>query len=176
MPDAAQTPIAVIVMGVSGCGKTSVGDMLAKRLGAVFIEGDSLHPQANIDKMAVGIPLNDDDRWPWLDVIGMRMAEQLQQGRSVVASCSALRHVYRERLRTGAGARLRFVFLNGSHALLSQRMGERQGHFMPTALLESQLATLEPPTGEAGVVTVSIDQEVSAIVAEAEAGLRADQI
>ena len=165
--DISRAPAAIVVMGVSGCGKTSVGARLAELLDAAFLEGDSLHPQANIDKMAAGIPLNDEDRWPWLDEIAVQMAETLGQGRSIVASCSALRQVYRDRLRQGAGAQLRFVFLDGSHELLSRRMGERQGHFMPTALLESQLATLEVPTGEPGVVTVSIDQPVDAIARDA---------
>lgn len=164
-------PAAVIVMGVSGCGKSSVGALLAERLGLPFIEGDVLHPKANVDKMATGTPLTDDDRWPWLDIIGAEMAAALGRGEGIVVSCSALKKVYRDRLRAATGGRLRFVYLHGSRALLSERMGARTGHFMPLSLLDSQLATLEVPTGEPGVVTVDIDQSVEGIVADAMRGL-----
>lgn len=162
----ASPPIAIIVMGVSGCGKSSVGADLAARLGLSFIEGDVLHPKANVDKMAAGTPLTDEDRWPWLTIIGETMAGALAKGEGIVVSCSALKKIYRDHLRKAAGGRLAFVYLEGSHALLSARMGARTGHFMPPALLESQLATLEVPTGEPGVVTISIDQEVDSIVAD----------
>ncbi|QLF69434.1 gluconokinase [Peteryoungia desertarenae] len=165
------SPKAIIVMGVSGCGKSSVGEALASALSLPFIEGDILHPAANVDKMAKGIPLTDDDRWPWLSLIGEKMAEALQQGEGIVVSCSALKAIYRDHLRTATGNHLTFVYLHGSKALLSQRMGARTGHFMPPTLLDSQLATLEIPTGEPGVVTVSIDQPVESIVAEALGGL-----
>ncbi|MFN7009922.1 MAG: gluconokinase [Allorhizobium sp.] len=158
-------------MGVSGCGKSSVGALLAERLGLPFIEGDVLHPKANVDKMATGTPLADDDRWPWLDIIGAEMAAALGRGEGIVVSCSALKKVYRDRLRAATGGRLRFVYLHGSRALLSERMGARTGHFMPLSLLESQLATLEVPTGEPGVVTVDIDQSLEGIVADAMKGL-----
>lgn len=164
-------PQAIIVMGVSGCGKSSVGARLAARLGLPFIEGDVLHPQANVDKMAQGTPLDDDDRWPWLDIIGAEITASLAKGEGIVLSCSALKRVYRERLRNAAGGRLAFVYLHGTPELLASRMGARTGHFMPPALLQSQLATLEVPTGEDGVVTVSIDQPVDEIVAQAAKGL-----
>jgi gluconokinase len=163
----ASPPIAIIVMGVSGCGKSSVGADLAARLGLPFIEGDVLHPKANVDKMAAGTPLTDEDRWPWLTIIGETMAGALAKGEGIVVSCSALKKIYRDHLRKAAGGRLAFAYLEGSHALLSARMGARTGHFMPPALLESQLATLEVPTGEPGVVTISIDQPVDSIVANA---------
>jgi gluconokinase len=163
----ASPPIAIIVMGVSGCGKSSVGADLAARLGLPFIEGDVLHPKVNVDKMAAGTPLTDEDRWPWLTIIGETMSEALANGQGIVVSCSALKKIYRDHLRKAAGGRLAFVYLEGSHALLSARMGARTGHFMPPALLESQLATLEVPTGERGVVTISIDQPVGSIVADA---------
>ena len=164
-------PVAIIVMGVSGCGKSSVGAMLARRLGVAFVEGDVLHPKANVDKMATGTPLTDDDRWPWLDTIGAEMAASLKRGAGIVVSCSALKRVYRERLRLATGGRLRFVYLHGSRDLLTERMGARTGHFMPLSLLDSQLATLEVPTGEPGVVTVDIDQSLEGIVAAAMRGL-----
>ncbi|MCC8931336.1 gluconokinase [Rhizobium sp. 'Codium 1'] len=162
---------AIIVMGVSGCGKSSVGEALASRLGLPFIEGDALHPASNVEKMAEGTPLTDEDRWPWLSVIGKRMADALSRGEGIVVSCSALKKIYRDHLRAATGGRLAFVYLEGSRDLLNQRMGARTGHFMPLGLLESQLATLEVPTGEAGVLTVSIDQALGAIVSAALDGL-----
>lgn len=162
---------AIVVMGVSGCGKTSVGEGLAAALGVTFIEGDSLHPPANIEKMSKGVPLTDDDRWPWLDAVGKRMADTLARGESVVVSCSALKKAYRDRLRAAAGGTLFFVFLKGSREILMQRMATRRGHFMPASLLDSQLATLEDPSGEPGVVTVDIDAPVEAIVEAARRAL-----
>ena len=156
---------AVVVMGVSGCGKTSVAEGLAAALGTVFLEGDRLHPQSNIDKMSRGIPLADADRWPWLDRIGAELRAAMGVGQGIVASCSALKRAYRDRLRAEAGGNLAFVFLRGSRDLLIGRMQQRQGHFMPASLLDSQLATLEDPSGEAGVVTVDIDAPLEAIVA-----------
>jgi gluconokinase len=164
-------PQAVIVMGVSGCGKSSVGEALASRLALPFIEGDGLHPESNVAKMAAGTPLTDDDRWPSLAEIGKRMADALVRGEGIVVSCSALKKIYRDHLRAAIGGRLSFVYLEGSRDLLVRRMGARTGHFMPLGLLDSQLGTLEVPTGEPGVVTVSIDQSVEGIVADALNGL-----
>jgi len=162
---------AIIVMGVCGCGKSSVGAAIAERLGLPFIEGDVLHPKSNVEKMSRGEPLSDEDRWPWLEIIGRRMAEALDRGEGIVVSCSALKKVYRDRLRAAVAGRLSFVYLEGTRALLSERMGSRTGHFMPTSLLHSQLATLEAPTGEHGVVTVDIDREIDEIADMAVAGL-----
>ena len=164
---------AVVVMGVSGCGKTSVAEGLAAALGAGFLEGDQLHPQANIDKMSKGIPLTDADRWPWLDRIGAELRAVTGAGAPIVASCSALKRAYRDRLRAEAGGDLSFVFLRGSRELLIGRMQERKGHFMPASLLDSQLATLEDPSGEVGVVTVDIDAPLDEIVATSLQRLRA---
>ena len=164
---------AIIVMGVSGCGKSSVGELLADKLGLTFMEGDSLHPEANVEKMGRGVPLTDEDRWPWLEKIGGIIAETTARGEGIVVSCSALKQVYRERLRQSAGGDLAFVYLSGSRELLTERMGARTGHFMPLSLLETQIATLEVPTGEPGVVTVDIDKSVEAIVDEAISGLEA---
>ncbi|MCM2394782.1 gluconokinase [Rhizobium sp. S95] len=158
-------------MGVSGCGKSSVGALLAERLGLAFVEGDSLHPAENVAKMAQGVPLTDEDRWPWLETIGMLMAGALDRGEGIVVSCSALKRVYRDRLRRATSDRLSFVYLEGASELLLSRMGARTGHFMPVSLLESQLRTLEVPTGEAGVVTVDIDRSVEDIVENAIRGL-----
>ena len=164
-----EAPPAVVVMGVCGCGKSSVGRALAERLGADFIEGDALHPPANIAKMARGEPLDDENRRPWLEAIRQVLRETRAAGRSVVVSCSALRRTYRDHLR-GAGP-LRFVFLTGTKDVLAARMGQRDGHFMPLTLLDSQLATLEDPSGEADVVTVDIDRPLGEVIACAGAAI-----
>lgn len=172
MPDEQMNrPHAIVVMGVSGCGKSSVGEKLAEALHLQFIEGDALHPAANVEKMSKGIPLTDDDRTPWLDRIGEEMKASLEKSEGIIVSCSALKRLYRDRLRAAAGGNLLFVYLEGSRALLMKRMGERKGHFMPVSLLDSQLATLEVPTGEPGVVTVDIDDTVDGIAAKALEGL-----
>ena len=164
---------AIIVMGVSGCGKSSVGEKLAEALHLIFAEGDELHPAANVEKMSKGIPLTDEDRMPWLDRIGEKIKASLEKGEGIIVSCSALKRIYRDRLRTAAGGNLFFVYLEGSKALLTKRMAERKGHFMPASLLESQLATLEVPTGEQGVVTVDIDDTVEGIAVTALKSLAA---
>lgn len=164
--------MAVIVMGVSGCGKTSVGEKLAEALHCRFIEGDSLHPPDNIAKMSAGIPLDDLDRWPWLDVIGAHLAESRARGEAIVVSCSALKKVYRDRLRQAAGGRLAFVFLEGARAVFEARMKSRPGHFMPASLLDSQFAALEPPNAEPCVVTVDVSLSIDAITQQALDGLR----
>lgn len=156
---------ALIVMGVSGSGKTSVGEALAAHLGAPFVEGDALHPQANVAKMASGAPLTDADRWPWLSAIADRVAAE--PAPVIVVSCSALRRAYRDHLRTGAGRPVGFVYLHGTEAVLAARMSAREGHFMPSSLLASQLATLEDPRGEPGVVAVDVDAPVEAVTAAA---------
>ncbi|TBX75237.1 gluconokinase [Rhizobium laguerreae] len=162
---------AIIVMGVSGCGKSSVGEKLAEALHLAFIEGDALHPAANVEKMSKGIPLTDEDRMPWLDRIGEDIKASLEKSEGIIVSCSALKRLYRDRLRAAAGGNLFFVYLEGSRALLMKRMAERKGHFMPVSLLDSQLATLEVPTGEQGVVTVDIDDTVEGIATKALEGL-----
>lgn len=164
---------AIVVMGVSGCGKTSVAEGLAATLPAAFIEGDSLHPAENVEKMSKGIPLDDADRWPWLDIIGRALSDALAQDKSIVISCSALKKVYRDHLRAAAGGKLSFVFLKGSRELLLGRMTARRGHFMPASLLDSQLATLQDPSDEPGVVTVDIDAPIAQIINAALDGLAA---
>lgn len=164
MSETSKTSLAIIVMGVSGSGKSSIGEKMAARLNIRYVEGDALHPAANVEKMSKGIPLTDEDRWPWLDVIGQQIAASLAAGAGIVVTCSALKRVYRERLRAAGGGHLYFVYLDGSKELLTKRMGERKGHFMPASLLESQLRTLEVPTGEPGVVTVGINDTIDGIV------------
>lgn len=157
----------VVVMGVAGCGKSTVGAALALRLGAEFLDGDSLHPQSNIDKMASGTPLNDDDRAPWLAEIGRRFPAS---NSSLVIACSALKRSYRDIIRS-ADPSVVFVHLHGTPELLNARMTARPGHFMPASLLDSQLATLEPlGVDEAGIV-VDIALPVEDIVDGAAAAL-----
>jgi gluconokinase len=148
----------IVVMGVAGCGKTTVGEELAAALGWNFAEGDRDHPQASVAKMAAGIPLTDDDRWPWLRVLAGRIAAEDRAGRSLVLACSALRRAYRDVLRSGGG-RVRFVHLHGDRAVLAGRLAARAGHFFPAGLLDSQFAALEPlGPGEDGIVVdVALD-------------------
>jgi gluconokinase len=157
----------IVVMGVSGCGKSSVGERLAGHMGCRFVEGDAIHPPANVEKMRLGVPLDDADRWPWLDVLG----RELESPSDVVISCSALKRSYRQHLRISACRPLTFVFLHGTRAVLVSRLTGRKGHFMPLSLLDSQLATLELPTGESDVLTIDIDQPLERIVASAQLAL-----
>jgi gluconokinase len=136
--------MVIIVMGVSGVGKTAVGKALAGALGWRFVEGDELHPAGNVAKMAAGVPLTDEDRAPWLERLRQLISEALERGEDVVMTCSALRRSYRERL-TVDPARIRWVYLKAPREVLSRRIMERTGHFMPPSLLDSQLATLEAP-------------------------------
>lgn len=142
---------SLVVMGVAGCGKTSVGVMLARALGWTFIEGDAHHAPASIAKMQAGQPLTDEDRWGWLD----RLGEMLDGQAPVVLSCSALKRAYRDRLRTACPS-LGFVYLEIDKALALERVAARaSGHIFPASLVDSQFQTLEPPTGEPGVMTLA---------------------
>lgn len=136
---------AIVVMGVSGSGKSTLGALLAARFGSPFIEGDTLHAPESVAKMRAGQPLQDADRWPWLDRVGVALRESLAVNGTAVAACSALRFSYRERLRTALAAPLSFLLLSAGREELLQRMAARPHHFMPASLLDSQLATLEPP-------------------------------
>ncbi len=158
----------IVVMGVAGSGKTTIASGLAEKLGVPFVEGDSLHPLANVKKMAGGIPLTDEDRWPWLRAIGERMEVERLTGHGVVVSCSALKHVYRDCLRKEVHGKVHFILLDGSRELISDRMKKRKGHFMPPALLDSQFATLEKPTPDEHAVILDISQAIPALLNEAE--------
>lgn len=153
----------IIVMGVSGSGKSTIGEKLAAALDLPFLEGDSLHPKSNVDKMVAGIPLQDDDRWPWLDLIGERLGSA-ENG--IIISCSSLKKSYRDRLRQAAHGSLMFIFLDGSFEVLHEHMGHRTGHFMPVTMLESQLATLESPVGEPLVFRADVVDPIEKIVSE----------
>jgi gluconokinase len=152
-----------VVMGVSGCGKTSIGLGLARALGADFIDGDDLHPPSNVAKMARGEPLDDADRAPWLGAV----AERLAQGdQPLIIGCSALRRRYRDWISDGAGGEVTFLHLSGTRDVIAARMAARKGHFMPLSLLDSQFAALEPPQSDEASITVDIDQTEAEIVAE----------
>ena len=161
----------IVVMGVAGSGKSTIAAGLAERLGVDFIEGDALHPQANVNKMAGGVPLSDEDRWPWLDAIGERIEAERAAGTGVVVSCSALKHVYRDCLRKKVNGRVRFILLDGPRDLISSRMLGRKGHFMPQALLDSQLATLEKPGPDEDAVILDISHTVPNLLMEASAAV-----
>jgi gluconokinase len=158
-------------MGVSASGKSLIGERIASGLRLVFIEGDRLHPPANVAKMSAGTPLTDEDRWPWLDKVAAELHAKTVENGGAIASCSALRRIYRDRLRSVAGENLRFVFLRGKRETLAGRLSERRHHFMPASLLDSQLATLEDPSAEEGVLTIDVEAAPDAIVARAIAWL-----
>jgi gluconokinase len=157
----------LVVMGVSGSGKSTIGAALARDLGIPFGDADEMHPPANIAKMAAGTPLDDDDRGPWLDTVGRWLADHPDGG---VVACSALKRSYRDQLRRHAPGAF-FVHADGSHALITRRQADRPGHFMPPSLLDSQFATLEPLSPDENGVVVDIDQDVEAIVHAVVAGL-----
>jgi gluconokinase len=165
----------VVVMGVSGSGKTAVGMALALRLGWAFEDADDRHPRANVEKMRGGAPLTDEDRRPWLRELGDVIRAWSDRGRDVVLACSALRKWHRDALRSGApdGGSIRFVYLEGTHELIDQRLRHRVGHFMPPSLLESQLATLEKPDATEALV-VDVGPPVAVIVDAIVTGLRLD--
>jgi gluconokinase len=166
MTQIAEKPL-IVVMGVAGSGKTTIASGLAETLGVPFVEGDSLHPPANVRKMAGGFPLTDEDRWPWLEAIGDRMEVERVTGHGVVVSCSALRHAYRDCLRKQVHGTVQFILLDGSRELIGDRMHQRKGHFMPPALLDSQFATLEKPTPDEHAVVLDISHPIPALLAEA---------
>jgi len=158
-------PLILIVMGVSGSGKSAVGSLLAGRLGVPFAEGDAFHPPGNVAKMHSGTPLDDADRRPWLAAIAAWIGDQLAMGAGGVVSCSALKRAYRDILIAGrAGVRL--VYLRGTGSLIGRRLAGRHGHFMPASLLQSQLATLEEPAEEERAIVVAIDKPPLAIAEE----------
>lgn len=164
----------IVVMGVSGCGKSTTGDALAARLGWPMLEGDSFHPEANVEKMHAGIPLDDSDRAPWLQALADQIAQHEAEGKSSIISCSSLKRAYRDILRSGAPA-VRFVHVHGSRELLMQRLESRQGHFFPAKLLDSQLATLELLAEDEDGVVIDMGLGIDAQTDAAVAALGLDQ-
>lgn len=160
----------IVVMGVSGCGKSTTGQALADHLGWPFLEGDSFHPAENVAKMQAGIALDDADRAPWLQALAAQIANNEANGQSSIISCSSLKRAYRDILRTGA-PRVRFVHVHGSQALLMERLQSRKGHFFPAKLLDSQLATLEPLAADEDGVVIEMALPIPAQTAQALAAL-----
>lgn len=162
-----------VIMGVAGSGKSSIGLAVADALGTVYLDGDDLHPEANIAKMSSGIPLTDEDRAPWLDRVGTTLG---QQPDGSMIGCSALRRIYRDRIQAAAGQPVAFVHLAGARKVIERRMSAREGHFMPVALLDSQFATLEPLRQDETGCVIDIDQDFSTVVGEAVAYLQSAAI
>ncbi|WP_309105209.1 gluconokinase [Microbacterium sp.] len=163
-------PPVVVVMGVSGAGKSTIGALLARDLGVPFADADQLHPLENVEKMASGIPLDDDDRRPWLEAVGAAAAEATDAGTGLVLACSALKRRYRDVIRSRA-KEVRFVHLHGARDVLLARTEGRTGHFMPVSLMDSQLADLETLGPDEPGFVVDIDRPVDAILADAVARL-----
>jgi len=168
---AAPVPL-VVVMGVSGAGKTTVGALVADASGVPFLDADGLHPLENVRKMASGTPLTDDDRWPWLDVVGERLRAAEEAGTGLVLACSALKRRYRDRIRRAAPGVV-FLHLHGTVEVLASRLEGRSGHFMPASLLVSQVESLEPLAPDERGYVLDIEQPVEDMVAEAARALRA---
>lgn len=157
------SPNALVVMGVSSSGKSTIAKALADRLGWHFADGDDFHPKANVEKQRAGQPLTDDDRWPWLQSIADEIDRVTAEGGKLVVACSALKRVYRDLLLHGRHD-IRIVYLNGSKELIARRMAARKNHFMPPSLLDSQFRTLEVPGPDERPITVSIDDDIDGIV------------
>lgn len=170
-PPAPGEHLSVVVMGVSGSGKSTLGVAVAKALRLGFEDGDDLHPHANVEKMSAGIPLTDDDRWPWLDRVGTVLADVATYPSGVVVACSALRRAYRARIRTAAAGPVRFLYLEADRDEMVRRLRARPHHYMPPSLVDSQFATLEPPEGERDVLTIPASGPLDAHVAAAVAWL-----
>ena len=162
---------AVIAMGVSGSGKSTLGALLAREFGCPFLEGDDFHDARAVAKISAGQPLDDEDRWPWLDRLGLAIGEAAMSGGSVVAACSALRRGYRDRLRGVIPIPTRFVLLDASHEELSRRLARRADHYMPASLLDSQLATLERPGADEEIFALDASAPPERLCAMAQAWL-----
>ena len=155
-------PRLMIVMGVAGCGKSTIAEGLARELGGTYLDGDSFHPAANIAKMSAGEALTDEDRWPWLDTFASNISAR---DGIVVGACSSLKRSYRDFITDRAGEPVLFIYLDGSRELITNRMSERTGHFMPTSLLDSQFATLEVPAEDENAIAVDISGTQDEIIA-----------
>lgn len=165
-------PRRIVLMGVAGCGKSAVGAALAARLGATYLDGDDLHPPANIEKMSRGEPLTDEDRWPWLTLVGHKLASP---GGILILGCSALKRRYRDHIRAAAGEPVTFIHLSGSRELIAARMAARSGHFMPASLIDSQFAALEPPAADENAIIVDIDNTLTFVVDDIAVNLEGTQ-
>jgi gluconokinase len=162
--------VIVIVFGVSGAGKTTIGKLLAKRLGWRFLEADDFHPRGNIEKMRDGLPLMDKDRWPWLKLLREQIERSLAANENAVIACSALKRKYRERLRVSND--VKFVLLRGDYALVEKQLHSRRGHFMKPDLLRSQFADLEEPESDEDAVTIQLGRTPEELVEEIKTKLR----
>jgi len=160
---ATSPPVILVIMGVSGSGKTTIAILLAKRLGWVYRDGDEFHPASNVEKMKSGVPLTDEDRWPWLEAIARFIDEELADGTRTIITCSALKRRYRDIIidrREG----VRLIYLKGDKSLLEERLKKRHGHFMPSSLLQSQFDALEEPGPDENPLIVSVDATPDQIV------------
>jgi gluconokinase len=163
----AKSLAAVVVMGVSGAGKSTIGQLIAAQLDAPFRDADSFHPPANVAKMSSGQPLTDEDRWPWLKAIAAWIAEHRAAGTTCVVTCSALKRVYRDIVTDSQRADVRIVYLKGDFDLIASRLAARKGHFMPPALLKSQFDTLQEPAADEHAIVAPVDAAPEKIAARA---------
>ncbi|MEJ2755391.1 MAG: gluconokinase [Gammaproteobacteria bacterium] len=154
----------IVLMGVCGCGKSTIGKALAESLELPFLEGDDFHPPTHIDKMSRAIPLNDEDRWPWLDRLGIEINRLCTARGGVIISCSALKRSYRARISQAANTPMFFIFLNGTRETLLKRLKSRKNHYMPTTLLDSQLSTVETPEADEAALCISCEQPIDKII------------
>ena len=170
------SPFMLVVMGVSGSGKSTIAAQVAGRLALPYVDADDLHPAANVAKMRSGTPLTDEDRWPWLDRVARSLLDTSNQSGGCVVACSALRRIYRDRLRTGTDGRVRFAFLDASFDEIHRRLAQRLNHFMPESLLRSQFETLERPApDEMDVISVAGDQPADGIVSDLMGNLQSGE-
>ncbi|GGA60860.1 gluconokinase [Pelagibacterium lentulum] len=161
----------IIVMGVSGSGKSTIGEALAEKTGAAFIDADHLHPPSNVDKMRGGAPLEDEDRWPWLKIVAEKMRETANDNGRVFCACSALKRAYRDFITEKADEPVLFVLLHGDKAVIAERQANRPGHFMPAALLDSQFATLEMFEADELGLTFDVAKSIDELVGEISASI-----